>query len=106
MMENSPRETIVSPTSPRGLDDPGVGDDLLDLVRRGLAAHVLFLHHIFQMRALVEPVRDVLDHPLSTSRPARAVAEDSRPGSIPKATLLPHQRILLRSWHHASSRAA
>jgi hypothetical protein len=98
-------EFLMHPSS-RGLDDPGVGDDLPDLVRRGLAAHVLVLDRLLQARALAEPMDHVLDHPLYPRWPAGPVAEYSSPGLLPKRTLLLQHRILLRSWDHASSRAA
>src|SRR5215204_3353482 len=47
-----------------GLDEPGVGADLLYLKGRGVAPHVLLLYHVAQVRPFAETVDDVLGDPL------------------------------------------
>jgi hypothetical protein len=47
----------------RGLDELGVFDDVLHLIRGGVAADVLFLYHFPQVRPVADAMDDVFKDP-------------------------------------------
>src|SRR5215212_4950434 len=54
-----PRVEVPIQVFAGGLDKPWVGADLLYLQGRGVAAHVLLLYHVAQVRPLAQTVDDV-----------------------------------------------
>src|SRR5215212_1791854 len=54
-----PRVEVPLQVFAGGLDQPWVGADLLYLKGRGVAAHVLLLYHVAQVRPLTQTVDDV-----------------------------------------------
>jgi hypothetical protein len=74
-------------------DEPGVIENVLDLVGGGVAANVLFLHHIPQVLPLADAVADVLEE-LPLPLGASPIAEED-----------PVQRALLFLLHASSFRA-
>src|SRR5918994_7278953 len=74
---------ILLHVPPGGLDQFGLGADLLHFYRRGVAPHVLFLDDLFQAGSVAEAVGDVLDHPLL---PRRMVLDAEQP--VPEGPLL------------------
>src|SRR5215218_11276906 len=77
------RAEILLHVLPGGLDQSGLGADLLHLYRRGVAPHVLLLDDLFQAGPIAEAVGDVLDHPLL---PRRMVLDAEQP--VPEGPLL------------------
>lgn len=86
-----PQIEIVAHTSPRALDDPGVGQYPPYLYFRGHPAHVLALGHLLQACPVLQAVDDVLEHPILAGR-AAATVEESGPERFP---LLQHEILLL-----------
>src|SRR5918994_2027840 len=59
-----PRAEVLPQVLTRGLDEPGIGADLLYLQGRSVTPHILFLYHVAKVCPLAQAVDDVLHHPL------------------------------------------
>src|SRR5687768_12306452 len=92
-----PRAEVLPQVLARGLDEPGIGADLLYLQGRSVAPHVLLLHHVAQVRPLAQAVDDVLDHPLLPCGRLIAAKQPVPEGSL---SALCHASLLTRVSSH------